>query len=328
MVEILKNISEINAVSGNEHKLREYLKKNISADRIEVDSMGNLIAFKKGKSSDKIVALITHMDESGFIVSDFTDKGYVKFMEVGNIDELSIISKKVVINDKVPGVIGMKAIHLQKPDERKKAVKIKDLFIDIGAKDKKEAAEIVDKGDYIAFDTKFEKVGGNIKGKALDRIGVYVLTEVMKIQPKYDTYYVFTTQKEVGSRGAAVISERINADIAICIDTIQSGDMFGSQTPYAKLGNGAVVSLMNKKMIADKKISDLLRELARNNSIKIQNKCGTNDFSDWEVQYNPKCKCAMVDIPLRYAHTPSELVSLADIEAAIDLLKVFDKCEL
>lgn len=318
----LKNISEINAVSGNEVKLRKYIEENIRADRLEVDTMGNLIAFVKGKKHDKTLAIVTHMDESGFIVSDFTDKGYIKFREVGNVDALSVISKRVIINESVRGVIGMKAIHLQKADERKNAVKLKDLFIDIGAKDKNEAEKYVKKGDYIAFDTEFAQIGKKVKGKALDRVGVYAQICSMSEQPQYDTYFIFTVQKEVGSRGAAVLTERIKADFAVVLGTVQSGDMFGSKIHAAKLEGGVAVSSMNKKMIADVQLTEQVRKAAESNNVKIQRICSMADFSDWEIGYIPNCRCIMADIPIRYAYTPAELVSTEDIEAAVQLLKI------
>ena len=180
MVETIKYISEINAISGNEHLLRNYILDNIVADSVEVDSMGNIVALKKGNSSkNKKIAVVTNIDECGMIVTDITDDGYIKVDTVGDVELRSIISKQVIINDSVKGVIGMKAIHLQKKEERKTVKKPKELFIDIGAKNKEVAQKLVSKGDYIAFTTKCDEIGGNIKGKSLSRIGIYVMLKLL-----------------------------------------------------------------------------------------------------------------------------------------------------
>ena len=126
MATFIKQISEINAVSGNEGNIREFILDHIHADNIEVDNMGNIIALKKGKNSSKKIMVATHMDESGFIVSNVTDSGYIKFKPVGNIDINTVISKKVNIGN-TKGVIGMKAIHLQTKEERENPVPAKNL---------------------------------------------------------------------------------------------------------------------------------------------------------------------------------------------------------
>ena len=319
----LKDISELHSVSGNEAKIREYIKSNIKADEIFTDTMGNLVAFVKGKSSQKKLAVVTHMDESGFIVSDFTDKGYIKFKNAGNIEPRTLISKRVVIDERVMVIIGMKAIHLQTADERKNVVKIKDLFIDIGAKDKDEAKALVNKGDYICFDTEFKGLGGRVKGKALDRSGVYCVCKAMENPPAYDTYFVFTVQKEIGSRGAMIISHRLGVDFAVLVDTVESADMYGVENRNAAIDGGAVIDYANKRMISDKALNDRIFDLAKEKGIKIQKKTSAKGEGDYAMQYgNGAKKCISINIPIRYANTPVELMSLSDVESVTSLLKL------
>ena len=129
MVELIKKISEINAVSGNETILREYLLKHIGKKDVSVDTMGNITVFQKGSSNqDKKLMIVTHIDECGLIVTDITDNGFIKFECVGNVELRSLISKKVVINNKINGIIGMKAIHLQKKEERETVKKQKSFL--------------------------------------------------------------------------------------------------------------------------------------------------------------------------------------------------------
>ena len=319
----LKDISELHSVSGNEGKIREYIKSNIKADEIFTDTMGNLVALVKGKSSEKKLAVVTHMDESGFIVSDFTDKGYVKFKNAGNIEPRTLISKRVVINESVQGIIGMKAIHLQTADERKNVVKIKDLFIDIGAKDKDEAKQLVNKGDYITFDTEFMEIGDKVKGKALDRAGIYCVCKAMDKTPVYDTYFVFTVQKEIGSRGAMIISHRLGVDFAVLVDTIESADMYGAENKNAVIGGGAVISYSDRRMICDKALNDRVFALANEKGIKVQKKTSAKGEGEYAMQYgNGAKKCISINIPVRYANTPVELMSLADIKSVTLLLEI------
>ena len=140
---LIKELTNICGVSGDEGAVREYIREKIApyADEITVDTIGNLIALKKGDSKKKIM-LAAHMDEVGFIVSKINDKGYIEFKTVGGIDTRVMLSKKVVIGkNKIPGVIGIKAIHLQEKSERKTMPKTRDLYIDIGAENKEEAEQ-------------------------------------------------------------------------------------------------------------------------------------------------------------------------------------------
>lgn len=212
MVELLKKLSQANGVSGDETTVRDIIIDEIKnhVDDINIDSMGNIIALKRGDDSSKTIAVTANMDEPGFIVSDITDSGYIKFKAVGEIDPRKIISKKVVIGkDKVKGVIGMKAIHLQTKSERENVVKASKLFIDIGAVSKKEAKKCVSLGDYITFDTSFTEIEDRFKGKALDRSSVCTaLINALKSKHQYDLCACFLAQHEVGARGADIVTHR------------------------------------------------------------------------------------------------------------------------
>ncbi len=244
----MERLSELNAVSGFEDEAREYLMPEIQklSDSVRVDSMGNIIAFKKGKSNKYKILLGTNIDEVGFIVSEITDTGFVKFKAVGDVDARCLVSKRVAIGkSRVMGVIGMKAIHLQRKEERDSAVKVKDLYIDIGARDKEDALKRVKLGDMIAFDTIFCDKGELIRGKALDRFGIIAVISAMSETPAYDTYFVFSTQREIPcsvmGRGMKVAAFGINPDFALIVDTVNSEDFPDAKNASAKLGSGAVI---------------------------------------------------------------------------------------
>ena len=183
----IEKLTSLNGVSGNEDSVRKEILKNMTekyADDITVDSMGSIIAFKKGKNPNgKKIIFSAHMDEVGFIISDITDDGYLKFKTVGGIDDRILLGQNVLVgDDKIPGVIGVKAVHLQTKDERENVIKTKSMYVDIGATDKTEAEKIVSKGDYAAFDSCYRRLGnGRIKAKAIDdRIGCAILAELIK----------------------------------------------------------------------------------------------------------------------------------------------------
>lgn len=328
---LIEELTNLNGVSGDEGEVRAFIKEQITkyADEVIVDTIGNLIALKKGDSSKKVM-LAAHMDEVGFIVSGINDKGFIEFRPVGGIDTRVIISKKVVIGkNKIKGVIGMKAIHLQKRSERDTVPEVKNIFIDIGAKDKKMAEEKVSLGDYIAFDTQFEKLGeDSIKAKAIDdRAGCAVLIELMKKPIKYDTYFCFTTQEEVGLRGARVAAHRIEPDIALVIESTTASDVFGQEEHeyVTKMGEGAVVSFMDRTTIVDKDFRKWLYESAKAEGIKVQYKCaatGGNDAGRIHMTAGG-VKTASVSVPCRYLHSPCGIASMKDIEAVCELAGLF-----
>ncbi len=333
MVKTILTLSEISAVSGSEDKAREHLVPRVKkfCDSVEVDTIGNIIAFKKGKDSSKRVMIAGHIDEAGFIVGDITDKGFVKFKSVGTIDPRTLVSKTVLVGDSVKGVIGMKAIHLQKKEEREATVKVKDLYIDIGATSKKNAEKKVNLGDRVTFLTECEIKGDIIKGKALDRASCVTLLSALEIEPQFDTYYVFAAQRHteatVMGRGIKVATHRINPDFAIIINAVNADDFMDAKLPTARLGEGAVIEYMDRTALGDIEFTKTIENIAMKNNIKYQRKTSTYGASQaGAVQTSAMgCKTAVVSIPLRYANTPVGLMNLNDIKHVTDLVCEFLK---
>lgn len=323
MASLIKKISKINAVSGCEDEMRSFILRNIKADKITVDTIGNIIAMKKGTDRKGKVMVATHMDECGFIVSGITDSGYIKFKPVGNIDINTVISKKVIIGkDSVKGVIGMKAIHLQTRDERDNTVPAKKLFIDIGAKSKKSALKRVKLGDYITFATGYSENDNIIKGKALSRCALATVLKKMDNVAGNELYFVFTAQKEVGMRGADIVSRQIEPDAVITVDTVAADDMFGVEDSTITLGGGVVIPYMDKYAIYDRILLENTEMLAKKLHIPYHRAVIKNEFSDSGVFIRGAdgAKCVNISIPCRYAKTPVEMVCKKDIIAAELLL--------
>ncbi len=331
MVELLKLMSETNAASGNEKDIRDIILREISsdADDIRIDSMGNIIALKKGAQGGKKIAVTANMDEPGFIISSVTDKGYLKFKAVGKIDPRKIISKKVIIGEnKVRGVIGMKAIHLQTKTERENVASVSKLFIDIGAKDKAEAEKRIGLGDYVTFDTTFETVGNNVRGKALDRSGpCAALISAMKREYPCDLYACFLTQHEVGARGARIVSHALNPDAFLTVSAADTEDMYGCERngSGAVLGGGTFINYADNTASADKKTADAMIKAARKADIKVQTGVLKQERGDWGAMQRggDGAACFNAVIPCRYSHSPTSLASLEDIRNTSEYISLF-----
>ncbi len=328
----LSALTQLNGVSGNEGCVRKFIYDIIKTkcDNITIDSMGNMIAFKAGKNKNaKKLMLAAHMDEVGFIVSKITDDGFLKFKTVGGIDSRILPSKFVSVGEKnQTGVIGSKAIHLMSPSERTSIIKTKDLYIDIGAKNKKDAEKVANVGDYVSFISDYVEFGnGLIKAKATDdRAGCSILMNVLDERYDFDLYACFTVQEEVGLRGAKVCSYSVNPDCAIVIETTSCSDTPGVEKHNFStvLGDGPAVSLIDRRTCYDREFADFIYNLAIANKIPVQYKkasFGGNDAGEIHIS-NLGVKTATISIPVRYIHTPSSVISKNDYDACNKLLKV------
>lgn len=328
---LIKELTDLSGVSGDEAEVRDFIKEQITpyADEITVDTIGNLIALKKGDSSKKIM-FSSHMDEVGFIISGINDKGYLEFKTVGGIDTRVMLSKKVLVGrNKIPGVIGIKAIHLQEKSERDLVPKVKDLYIDIGADNKEDAEKFVNIGDYASFDTHFEMLGDDtFKAKAIDdRAGCAILLELIKKPVKFDTYFCFTTQEEVGLRGATVAAHRVNPDVCLVIEATSCNDVYmcHEREYVTTLGEGAAITFMDGRHIAPRDIFSWLYSAAKEASVPVQFKrstAGGNDAGKIHLARGG-VKTISVSVPTRYLHSPSSVASLADIESAKRIGELF-----
>ncbi|HHW32429.1 MAG TPA: M42 family metallopeptidase [Clostridiaceae bacterium] len=330
----IKNLTELAGVSGSEDNVRAYIKEKIRqyVDNITVDSIGNLIAYKKGRSSKLKVMLAAHMDEVGFLVSGYTDAGYIKFKKVGGIDDRILPGKRVLLGDKkIPGVIGSKAIHMQNDDEFESNVKLEKMYIDIGCDKKDEAEALAPLGEYIVFNTQYSELeGDSIKAKALDdRAGCAVIMELLKNTYDFDLYGCFTVQEEVGLRGAEVAAYAVNPDIAVIIESTTCSDVSDvEEYDYSTIyGEGAAISLMDKTTLYDRNLVDFIYNIAIKNNIKVQLKktvSGGNDAGPIQ-RTREGVKVATISIPCRYIHSPVSLINKNDLFSCLNIMKLFLK---
>lgn len=331
---LLKRLTEASGLPGNEKEIRDIIKDEIKdyVDEIKVDRLGNLIALKKGKEGYPKVMLAAHMDEIGLMVKSIDEGGFIKFVPVGGIDDRILVSKIVQIgSNKVPGVIGAKAIHLQEPDERTKALKHKQLYIDIGAKSKAEAEKLVSKGDYISFLSDYIEFGNNlVKAKALDdRVGCAILIELLKETYDATLYAVFTVQEEIGLRGARVAAYGIDPDFALVVEGTVCSDVTNVDEAQhgTRLGHGPAISIMDMASLFDKGLIKQIHQTAVDNNINIQFRqitTGGNDAGAIHVT-REGIPSAALSIPCRYIHSPSSIMSKDDFDGCGRLLKLFLK---
>ena len=329
---LLKELSEASGVSGGESEVRRLIKEAVEpyVDELKTDMLGNLIAFKSGSKKAPRLMLSAHMDEVGLIVAGFEESGLIRFSKVGGIDDRVLVSKTVLIGEKkIPGVIGAKAIHLQKPEERKKSLKVEELYIDIGAKSKEEAKKEVKLGDYVSYNTRYQEIGVNYaKGKAFDnRVGCALLIEALKKEYTFPLYGVFTVQEEVGMRGAAVAAYRIRPDLALVIEGTTAADVIElkEESYVTTLGKGPALTFMDTSVICDKKIIETLVELAEKENIPIQFRrfTGANTDAGKISLSREGVRSVVISVPCRYIHNPVNILSLEDVKNTLKLIELF-----
>lgn len=327
---LIKELTSLNGVSGNEEEVREFIINNAKGlyDNLQVDSIGNVIIYKKGINSTKKIMLASHMDEVGFMATSISDNGLIKFKSIGGLDDRILPGKRVLIGkNKIPGVIGIKSIHLQTPEERTANIKQKNMYIDIGADSKEAAEKLTELGDYIAFYSEYSELGSStIKAKALDdRVGCACLLELLKDEFIHDTYFCFTVQEEIGLRGAKIAAYKVQPDIAFIVEGTTCNDVPDtSEHNYSTmLGEGVAITIMDRAAYADKALVRFIRETAKRLNIKFQYKktvSGGNDAGRIQTA-NQGVKTAVLSVPIRYIHSPVSMMNKKDYESLKELLK-------
>ena len=331
---MLKTLCLLNGASGDEYRVRDYIIENIKdyCD-YEVDSLGSIIAYKKGKKTpSEKVCFNAHMDEVGFIITGITDEGYLRFSPVGGIDRRVCLDRVVCINNKVKGVIGDKALHLLSDEESKSAPDFDKLLIDIGAASKEEAQKVVCLGDYAYFESEYYEFGnGFIKAKALDdRVGCMLMIKLIQSELEYDTVFCLNVQEEVGLRGAKCTSFRVQSDISIILEATTASDLDGvsGADRVCCAGEGPVVSFMDRRTIYDRDLYSLAMKTAKENGIPVQTKtaiAGSNDAGAIQTIGKGSRVCA-ISLPCRYIHSASSVVKKEDIDNTEKLLfKLMEK---
>ena len=329
----LEKLSNACGVAGREEDVRNLLIKLMKpyVDEISTDRLENVIALKKGKKAKPKIMLAAHMDEVGLMVKTITKEGFLKFAKMGGIDDRILLAQKVLVHTNkgsLQGIIGSKPPHIQKDEERKKIVTYDNLFIDIGAENRKDATKMgVKVGDPVAFDVKYANISKDVvTGKAFDdRAGCAVMIETLKQVGSTDCsiYAVGTVQEEVGLRGAATATFGVDPDIGIALDVTIAGDVPGVSEfdTSLKMGKGPVLTVADSGLITHPKILRWLLEAAEENKIGYQLETGLPGSTDAARMSLSRqgVPSGTVSVATRYIHSPVGMLSLEDVENSAKL---------
>lgn len=328
---ILRELSEAIGVSGDEGDVRAVVLGAIQehVDKVEIDALGNVLAFKRGTGRQRLrTMLAAHMDEIGLMIMGHDSDGFLHVATVGGIDARLLPGTRFVVGpERIPGVIGVKPVHLLRGSEGENALKIEALFLDIGAKSKDEARKLAPAGSYAVFSTQYRELGPTVTGKAFDdRVGCAVLIELVRGERfRFDFHAAFTVQEEVGLRGARVAAYSIHPDCAITLEGTSADDLPKDKdvSPTAELGKGPAITIMDRSFIADRRLVRLLTSTAEDLAIPYQIKqpgIGGTD-SGAIHQAREGVPSATVAVPCRYIHSPVGLLSLDDFSNTLQLMR-------
>lgn len=330
---LLEKLSNLPGVSGDEGAVREAIIEELQGLPLEwrTDTMGNLLVRKNGgRPSARRVMLAAHMDEVGLMIVSIEKSGHLKFKAVGGLDSRVLVSKRVLLGpDRIPGVIGAKAIHLQKAEERKKPLEEDQLYLDIGAKNREEAEKYLSSGDYGSFDTTCIAFGaGCFRGKAFDdRAGCAVLLELLreKSGPSFDA--AFTVQEEVGLRGAQVAAYTLRPQLALAVEATAAADTPGTaeERSATELGKGPAISFMDRSLMVDRDILQELIEAAEGAGIPFQFRRTTAGGTDAGAIALSRdgVKAGVVAVPCRYIHSPCGVLKESDLQHTAALVRAW-----
>lgn len=344
MTRYLEQLSNAFGVSSVEDEVRKIIIEAVQphADQWWVDTMGNLFVLRRSPGNAAAtplrVMVTAHMDEVGFLISEIQKDGRLKFKPVGGFDPRILLGKPVVVGkERLPGVIGLKPIHLLTAAERDRVGNIDSMYIDIGATDDK-ANDKVSVGDFATFATRFARLGGQaryrpdrglITGKAFDnRAGCAVLLELLTETYPFDLIAVFTVQEEIGLRGASVAAYAANPDLAFILECTAADDLphpydDDKDEGFPRLGDGPAITVMDRSFIADRRLVDLLINTAETEGLPYQYKRPGIGGTDAGAVHLARegVPSAVVSVPARYIHAPAAVLDLVDFWSTVKLMR-------
>ncbi|MCX8132138.1 MAG: M20/M25/M40 family metallo-hydrolase [Clostridia bacterium] len=334
-ISILKRLSTYAAVSGYEKDMAEQMKELFGeyCDDVGIDKFYNVVAIKRGTGNGKYRIMITaHLDEIGFLVKSIDENGFLRLANIGGIDSKILLAQEVTVHgrDKIPGFIGAKPPHLLKPEETKKAVKMDDLYVDVGM-NAEYVKNIISIGDLITFKSEMNELqGGKLSGKTVDnRCGIAVLLGVMeeltKVLHEIDVYFVATVQEETHCTGAETVSFNLEPDIAVIIDACHGDMPDAPKDETYPLGKGPAIAIGPN---LHRKFTKKLMEICKEENIPFQIDVEPDDTGTeaWITQVSRAgIPSLLVSIPVRYMHTTVETVDVQDIKNAARAVAAFVK---
>jgi putative aminopeptidase FrvX len=323
MKKLLQQLTETFGPSGYEDNVRKLVQAEVKslADEIKVDALGSLIVRKrpsKQTKDTKKIMIAAHMDEIGIIASHIDENGFVRFSNIGGVFGKYVLGGRIRFLNGVQGVIGYD--RFEKIHESPSLDKV---YIDVGATSKKDCPVKV--GDVAAFDRPYVEMGNRLVAKSMDdRVGVLVAIETLRAlkSSPHDIYFVFTTQEEVGVRGASTSAFGVDPDVGIAIDVTPTADTPNSLKMEMALGKGPCVKIQDAGAISDPRVVQWMIRAAEKNKIPYQREVllfgGTDARAIQVTRAGVPAGC--LSIPMRYVHSPSEMVDYTDVQNSVKLL--------
>ncbi len=316
---LLSNICQVISPSGHEESIREFILNEVKdyADECTTDALGNLIVRKKGPG--KKMMLAAHMDQIGFMITHIDDEGFLRFTILGGISEYNLFNRRVKFLNGTVGVIACERV-----EDMKKDFSMEKLYIDIGAKNKEEAEKVVSIGDVCVYAGSTYMNENIIMTPYLDdRIGCFILIEALKRlkNTKFETYFVFTVQEEVGLRGAKTSAYSIDPDYGIAVDIAPSHDTPNALKYPMKIGAGAGIKIKDASVLCHPTIVNFITKIAKENGIKHQPEMLSKGGTDSGAIHLTKegVPSGGISIIIRNVHSDNEMCAVSDVEAAIEL---------
>lgn len=332
-MELLEKLCTINGVSGDEADVKAYIEEQIRpyCEEILTDNLGSLVAFRKGrKRAPKKLMFAAHMDETGYYVTRIDESGLICFQSIGvsvNVTPGQRVRIKSTAADKpsyIDGVIGLPPIHMTPRDKERDVPPYKKLRIDIGAKNKDDAASRVCIGDSVYFDGEFGKLGQLVKAKALDdRVGCATMIKLIQQEPEYDCWFAFNVQEEVGCRGSAATAFALRPEVAVILEGTTAADI-GAVEGGEKVciaGQGVALSFADRSTTYDPRVLRAVTKIADKNNVLWQYKTfvsGGNDAGRIQRTASGCYVCAL-SVPVRYLHSRISAASVKDIDSMLDM---------
>lgn len=330
MYELLRRLCGVPGVSGRESRVAAVIQEEIGAQaECRTDGMGNLLVFRRGaaRPAHKVM-FCAHMDEVGLMVTHVTPEGLLRFAPVGEIDPRVVLGRRVRLSENGrPGVIATKAVHLQRPEERRIVPDLASLYIDIGASSREEALPYAAPGDTACFDSDFTEFGDDmLKARALDdRAGCAVLIDLIRSELPYDCWFAFTVQEEVGMRGAGPAAFSIRPDVAVVVEATTAADVpfVEKGREVCRLGKGPAISFMDGGTLYDRGLFERACHAAGEKDIPWQVRQGVTGGNDAGAIHTAAggVRVAAVSIPCRYRHSPSCVIRAEDMERTERLVR-------
>ncbi|WP_328774680.1 M42 family metallopeptidase [Deinococcus aquaedulcis] len=342
-LDLLMALSDLPGVPGQEDAVRDFVLQELQglADEVRVDALGNVIARRAARKSQKgerqeRVMIAAHMDEIGFLVRFIDAQGYLRVQALGGFDPRNLFARNVTVHTRggpLSGILtpGGKPVHIAGPEERKRIPEVREFFIDLGlgAEDVKAQVRV---GDMVTLDQTARRVGNLVCGKAMDdRASVFLLLETLRAlkdtAPKHEVIAVFSTQEEVGLRGAVTAAYGVQPTVGIGLDVTLAVDTPGAapEDAVTRLGEGIGIKVFDSTMISHRALVDQFWDLAQKGGIPAQLEVLPLGGTDGAAIQRSRggVPSVTLSLPTRYIHTVVEAVQVDDLRAGLNLLLAY-----